>query len=90
MSEIQTLPIPGEEPRNGFLQRLMDPTVDRTIAIVAVLPMVWAAYYRYHHFGLNLPVIYYFMNTLCLCSRWRSVDLPSGSPRIRGSGCWRL
>jgi protein-S-isoprenylcysteine O-methyltransferase Ste14 len=66
MSEIQTLPIPGEEPRNGFLQRLMDPTVDRTIAIVAVLPMVWAAYYRYHHFGLNLPVIYYFMNTFVL------------------------
>jgi protein-S-isoprenylcysteine O-methyltransferase Ste14 len=66
MSEIQTLSIPGEEPRNGFLQRLMDPSVDRTIAIVAVLPMVWAAYYRYHHFGLNPPVIYYFINTFVL------------------------
>jgi len=42
----------------------MNPTVDRVIAVVAILPMLWAAYYRYEHYGLNLPVIYYFVNTM--------------------------
>lgn len=52
-----------EERSDSFLQRLMNPTVDRTIAVVAILPMLWSAYYRYQHFGLNLPVIYYFVST---------------------------
>jgi len=41
----------------------MNPIVDRTIAVVAVLPMIWAAHYRYEHFGLNLPVVNYLVGT---------------------------
>jgi hypothetical protein len=33
-----------EERSDSFLQRLMNPTVDRTIAVVAILPMLWSAY----------------------------------------------
>ena len=46
-----------------FLQRLMNSPVDRTIAVVAILPILWAAYYRYAHYGLNPPVFYYWVNT---------------------------
>lgn len=49
-----------------FLQRLMNPSVDRAIAVVAILPMLWAAYYRYAHYGLNLPVAFYWVNTFVL------------------------
>lgn len=41
----------------------MNPTVDRSIAVVAILPILWAAYFRYAHFGLNPPVFYYWVNT---------------------------
>jgi protein-S-isoprenylcysteine O-methyltransferase Ste14 len=57
---------PVEHRHRTFLERLMSPSVDRAIAVVAVLPMVWAAYYRYQHFGLNLPVAHYFVNTSVL------------------------
>jgi protein-S-isoprenylcysteine O-methyltransferase Ste14 len=57
---------PVEHRRRTFLERLMSPSVDRAIAVVAVLPMVWAGYYRYHRFGFNLPVAYYFIATSVL------------------------
>jgi protein-S-isoprenylcysteine O-methyltransferase Ste14 len=61
MNRTQALGV--EEPGDSFLQRLMNPTVDRAIAVVAILPILGSAYYRYQHFGLNLPVIYYFVST---------------------------
>ena len=61
MNHTQARSVEGRS--DSFLQRLMNPTVDRTIAVVAILPMLWSAYYRYQHFGLNLPVIYYFVST---------------------------
>lgn len=66
MNQTQSLALAAEE-RRGFLQRLMNPAVDRVIAVIAILPMLWAAYYRYEHYGLNLPVFYYFMNPSCSC-----------------------
>jgi len=57
---------PVEHRHRTFLERLMSPSVDRAIAVVAVLPMVWAGYYRYHRFGFNLPVAYYFIATSVL------------------------
>jgi protein-S-isoprenylcysteine O-methyltransferase Ste14 len=44
----------------------MSPRVDRAIAVVAVVPMVWSGYYRYQHFGLNLPVLYYLVANIVL------------------------
>jgi protein-S-isoprenylcysteine O-methyltransferase Ste14 len=67
MSHTKAAAVHPDEPRvRTFLERLMNPTVDRAIAVVAILPMAWAAYYRYQHFGLNLPVVYYFVNTSVL------------------------
>jgi protein-S-isoprenylcysteine O-methyltransferase Ste14 len=64
MNHPQPAAIPAEERRDrGFLQRLMNPTVDRSIAVVAILPMLWSARYRYQHYGLNRPVFYYFVST---------------------------
>jgi hypothetical protein len=28
--------------------------------------MVWSGYYRYQHFGLNLPVLYYLVANIVL------------------------
>lgn len=67
MNKTQPLTPNAEERRDhSFLQRLMDPTVDRAIAVVAIVPMLWAAYYRYEHYGLNLPVVFYWVNTFVL------------------------
>ena len=55
-----------EPPDRSFLQVLMSPKVDRAIAVVAIVPMVWSGYYRYQHFGLNLPVLYYLVANLVL------------------------
>ena len=64
MNDMQTA---APDARQGgdhpFLQRLMKSPVDRTIAVVAILPILWAAYYRYAHYGFNPPVFYYWVNT---------------------------
>jgi hypothetical protein len=57
---------PEEHRVRSFLQVLMSPTVDRAIAVVAIIPMVLSGYYRYKHFGLNLPVLYYLVATFVL------------------------
>lgn len=64
MNLAQTVLLHAQDHRDrGFLERLMNPKVDRAIAVVAILPMLWSARYRYQHYGLNVPVIYYFINT---------------------------
>ena len=49
--------------------------------------VVWAGYYRYHRFGFNLPVAYYFIATSVLSWRWCSGALRNELQRIPGSGC---
>lgn len=49
-----------------LMQKLSDPWVDRTIAAVACIPLVYGAYYRIQHFHLGLPVIAAVLNTLIL------------------------
>ena len=67
MNSVQPVSLNAEQERDpGFLDRLMNPNVDRMIAVIAILPMLWAAYYRYEHYGLNLPVIFYWVNTFVL------------------------
>ena len=64
MNAAQTVGVTQQDRgHRSFLQIMMSPTIDRMIAVVAVLPMIWSAYYWYHHFGLNLPVIYYWVAT---------------------------
>jgi len=50
----------------NLMQVLSEPWVDRTIAAVACLPLVYGAYYRVQHFHLGLPLIAAVLNTLIL------------------------
>jgi protein-S-isoprenylcysteine O-methyltransferase Ste14 len=64
MKHAQAVAVPpGERPDRSFLQRLMNPTVDRAVAVIAIVPILWSVRYRYQHFGLNLPVVYYIVGT---------------------------
>ena len=50
----------------NLMQALSEPWVDRTIAAVACIPLVYGAYYRMEHFHLGLPLIAAVLNTLIL------------------------
>jgi protein-S-isoprenylcysteine O-methyltransferase Ste14 len=66
MSNPQPVNLIEESRDHSFLEPLMNPSLDRAIAVIAILPMLWAAYYRYEHYGLNLPVAFYWVNTFVL------------------------
>lgn len=59
---------PSTEPNLSFnlMQVLSEPWVDRTIAAIACIPLVYGAYYRMQHFHLGLPLIGGVVNTLIL------------------------
>ena len=59
---------PSKAPSLSFnlMQVLSRPWVDRTIAAVACIPLVYGAYYRMLHFHLGLPLIAAVLNTLIL------------------------
>ena len=59
---------PSTAPSLSFnlMQVLSEPWVDRTIAAVACIPLVYGAYYRMQHFHLGLPLIAAVLNTLIL------------------------
>ena len=59
---------PSTAPNVSFnvMQLLSEPWVDRTIAAVACIPLVYGAYYRVQHFHLGLPLIAAVLNTLIL------------------------
>src|SRR5215472_683552 len=50
----------------GIMRVLSDPWVDRTIAAIACVPLVYGVYYRYEHFHIGLPLIAAVLNTLIL------------------------
>src|SRR5215831_2283610 len=50
----------------SIMRVLSDPWVDRTIAGIACVPLVYGAYYRYQHFHIGLPLIGAVLNTLIL------------------------
>ena len=49
-----------------LMHMLFHPLVDRTIAAVACVPLVYGAYYRYEHFHIGLPLIAAMLNYLIL------------------------
>jgi len=59
---------PSRAPNLSFslMQVLCQPWVDRTIALIACVPLVYGAYYRYQHFRIGLPLIGAVLNTLIL------------------------
>jgi protein-S-isoprenylcysteine O-methyltransferase Ste14 len=44
----------------------MNPRLDRTIAAIACLPLAYMVYYRYHQWGLGLPLISFSIGMLIL------------------------
>jgi len=50
----------------NLMQVLSEPWVDRTIAAVACIPLVYGGYYRLQHFHLGLPLIAAVLNTFIL------------------------
>src|SRR5215469_18644585 len=59
---------PSMAPNLSFnlMQVLSEQWVDRTIAAVACIPLVYGAYYRIQHFHLGLPLITAVLSTLIL------------------------
>jgi hypothetical protein len=57
---------PGTAPNlSSNLMRLLSlPWLDRTIAAIACVPLVYGAYYRYQHFRHGLPLVAYVLNVL--------------------------
>jgi protein-S-isoprenylcysteine O-methyltransferase Ste14 len=50
----------------SIMRVLSDPWVDRTIAVIACVPLAYGVYYRYEHFHIGLPLIAAVLNTLIL------------------------
>jgi protein-S-isoprenylcysteine O-methyltransferase Ste14 len=50
----------------SIMRVLSDPWVDRTIAVIACVPLAYGVYYRYEHFHIGLPLIAAALNTLIL------------------------
>jgi protein-S-isoprenylcysteine O-methyltransferase Ste14 len=65
---IHETPTPSKATSVSFslINVLSQPWLDRTIAAVVCVPVVYGAYYRYQHFQIGLPLIAATINTLIL------------------------
>lgn len=50
--------------RMSFFELVAQPWVDRTIAFVAMVPLLYLTYYRYQHLGLGIPLVCFASGTL--------------------------
>ena len=49
---------------SSLFEVIAQPSVDRTIALVAMLPLLYLGYYRYQHLGLGIPLVSLVTGTL--------------------------
>jgi protein-S-isoprenylcysteine O-methyltransferase Ste14 len=56
----------GVRPKPSLFGVLLTPAVDKTIAVVACLPLVWLVYLRFQAFGVDLPRVTLAINILVL------------------------
>jgi protein-S-isoprenylcysteine O-methyltransferase Ste14 len=49
---------------SSLFEVIAQPSVDRTIALVAMLPLLYLGYYRYQHPGLGIPLVSLVTGTL--------------------------
>jgi len=66
VSSIPATATPSDRPVSRLFRVLMNPSVDRAIAALALVPIIYFAYWRYHRFGLTFPLISYLIVTLVL------------------------
>jgi protein-S-isoprenylcysteine O-methyltransferase Ste14 len=51
-------------PTTLLIQVLAKPWLDRTIAFIAMVPLLYLTYYRYEHMGLGVPLLSFAIGTL--------------------------
>jgi protein-S-isoprenylcysteine O-methyltransferase Ste14 len=49
---------------SSLFEVMAQPSVDRTIALVAMLPLLYLGYHRYQHLGLGIPLVSLVTGTL--------------------------
>jgi len=60
---MNSTPVVASRPASLF-QVLAQPRVDRTIAFVAMMPLLYLTYNRYQHLGLGIPLVCFATGTL--------------------------
>lgn len=60
---MSSSPVAASRPAS-FFQVLAQPRVDRTIAFLAMVPLLYLTYYRYQHLGLGIPLASFATGTL--------------------------
>jgi protein-S-isoprenylcysteine O-methyltransferase Ste14 len=66
MSSSQTALIVVPDSGPALFRLLMQPWLDRTIAVIACLPLIYLTYHRYQHLHLGVPLISSSIGTLIL------------------------
>jgi protein-S-isoprenylcysteine O-methyltransferase Ste14 len=61
---MSSSPEVANRPKPAFLQILAQPWLDRTIAFIAMVPLLYLTYYRYQHMRLGLPLASFAIGTL--------------------------
>jgi protein-S-isoprenylcysteine O-methyltransferase Ste14 len=56
----------ADSPRNGFIEAVTQPRVDRVVAIVACFPMIGLTYYRFTHDRVGVPLLAYSASVVIL------------------------
>ncbi len=66
ISNQTAVPVVTQDSTPALFRLLMNPWLDRTIAAIACLPIIYMVYYRYYHWGLGLPLICFSIGILIL------------------------
>jgi protein-S-isoprenylcysteine O-methyltransferase Ste14 len=66
ISNQTAVPVVTQDSTPALFRVLMNPWLDRTIAAIACLPILYMVYYRYHHWGLGLPLITFSIGMMIL------------------------
>jgi protein-S-isoprenylcysteine O-methyltransferase Ste14 len=61
---MRSTPTATPRPTTLRIQVLAKPWLDRTIAFIAMLPLLYLTYYRYEYMGLGVPLLSFAIGTL--------------------------
>ncbi len=75
---------------SSLMRALSLPWLDRTIAAIACVPLVYLAYYRYQNWHHGFPLLAAALNVLILVATMIVRRPPNALHLILGTGCSRL
>jgi protein-S-isoprenylcysteine O-methyltransferase Ste14 len=61
---MRSTPTATPRPTTLLIQVLAKPWLDRTIAFIAMVPLLYLTYYRYEYMGLGVPLLSFAIGTL--------------------------